>query len=102
MNKRVFWITAALLLIFDSVFLSVCSYFDFPHRWWLAVPGLVINLPATPLAILYSAVMEEPISKLEAVGAFGSEVIVSSLVWAWLVAKSAGPRNPVGAREHER
>jgi hypothetical protein len=62
---------------------------------------LLLNLPAIPAAVLYSAVLEEPTSKLMTAYLFFSEAVISSLVWGllpyiWLERKARKQRKSRG------
>ena len=80
-------ITAATVFVVDSAALFIFTYFQFSPSWWIAIPIFAINLPAMPVAIFYSAVLDETISKPTGVWLLANEVIVSSLVWGYVADK---------------
>lgn len=88
--SRTFLKSAGLIILVDSILLLFAQYLASQgiQSWWIAAPVLILNLPATPLAIHFSMRFEDsdPPSLSQVIAMYVTLILVSGMVWGKLIA----------------
>jgi hypothetical protein len=82
-------VAAGTVALADSILLPLCEYLASREiqSWFIAVPMFILNLPAIPLATLFSIRFEDsdPPSLSQVIAMQATLVLVSGMVWGKLI-----------------
>ena len=83
---RAFVLIFTITAFSDGGGLLLLWYFNPKPTWWIALPVFSLNLPAIPMAYIFSKILEneEPLTSAVVAILYISEILFSSAAWGLL------------------